>query len=223
MADVLGLEPYVRRVWPRALISWSRLLAGRVRNPLVGRDILVGMLAGIVAVMIWTVAFSVTKGAGVALSATTLSTGSVLESLQSTPHFISAVTFLLVEALVSVLVSVFVLLLIRITLRRTWIAVLVYLLVAIPFTPSEDPAWGEVLLFMIPGPLLGMVLLLRVGLLAHLAMMTTYLLIRVPITLDPAAWYFGHSLVALLVLAALATYGFLVSLGGRPAFGANAV
>ena len=54
-------------------------------------------------------------------------------------------------------------------------------------------------------------------------MVFTNLLVRVPLTLDTNAWYFGHSLVVLLVVAALATYGFLVSLGGRPAFGTNAV
>ena len=41
----LGLEPFVRRRWPDSLISWSRLLAGRFRDPLVGRDLLLGMRA----------------------------------------------------------------------------------------------------------------------------------------------------------------------------------
>jgi hypothetical protein len=62
----------------------------------------------------------------------------------------------------------------------------------------------------------------RVGLLAQLAMLFTGVLVRVPMTLDTNAWYFGTSLAVLLVLGALATYGFLVSLGGRPAFGMNA-
>ncbi|HEV8573135.1 MAG TPA: serine/threonine-protein kinase, partial [Dehalococcoidia bacterium] len=44
----ISLEPHVRRTWPNALISWTRLLAARVRDPLVGRDLLVGLLAGIV-------------------------------------------------------------------------------------------------------------------------------------------------------------------------------
>ena len=43
----IGLEPYVRRVWPRTLISWTRLLSGQVRDPLVGRDVLIGMLVGV--------------------------------------------------------------------------------------------------------------------------------------------------------------------------------
>jgi len=38
----IAIEPYVRRRWPVTLISWSRLLAGGIRDPLVGRDVLVG-------------------------------------------------------------------------------------------------------------------------------------------------------------------------------------
>ena len=33
----ISLEPHLRRVWPRTLISWTRLLSGQVRDPLVGR------------------------------------------------------------------------------------------------------------------------------------------------------------------------------------------
>ena len=40
------LEPSARRFWPDMLIGWSRLLAGRVRDPLVGRDIVFGLVAG---------------------------------------------------------------------------------------------------------------------------------------------------------------------------------
>ena len=37
-----ALEPYVRRMWPRVLISWNRLLTGRWNSPRVGRDFLIG-------------------------------------------------------------------------------------------------------------------------------------------------------------------------------------
>jgi serine/threonine-protein kinase len=37
-----AVEPYVRRRWPQMLVAWSRLLDGRWRDPLVGRDLLVG-------------------------------------------------------------------------------------------------------------------------------------------------------------------------------------
>jgi hypothetical protein len=42
----LAVEPYVRRRWPAVLVSWSRVLAGRWRDPLVGRDALVGIATG---------------------------------------------------------------------------------------------------------------------------------------------------------------------------------
>ena len=42
----IALEPYVRRRWPATLVSWSRLLAGGFRDPLVGRDVLAGCLLG---------------------------------------------------------------------------------------------------------------------------------------------------------------------------------
>src|SRR5262249_32491412 len=35
-------EPYVRRRWPQTLISWSAVLIGRLRDPVVGRDVLIG-------------------------------------------------------------------------------------------------------------------------------------------------------------------------------------
>ncbi|MBS0187469.1 MAG: protein kinase [Planctomycetes bacterium] len=46
----VGLEPVVRKRWPTSLVSWSRLLGGQLRDPRVGRDMLIGVLAGAV----WT-------------------------------------------------------------------------------------------------------------------------------------------------------------------------
>ncbi len=42
----LGLEPFVRRSWPSMLVGWSRLLAGRIRDPLIGRDVVIGVACG---------------------------------------------------------------------------------------------------------------------------------------------------------------------------------
>jgi hypothetical protein len=41
----LAIEPYIRRNWPDGLISWNRLQAGRLRDPLVASHILVGIFA----------------------------------------------------------------------------------------------------------------------------------------------------------------------------------
>ena len=43
----IALEPYARRLWPEMLVSWVRLFGGRFRDPLVGRDLLVGTVLGV--------------------------------------------------------------------------------------------------------------------------------------------------------------------------------
>ncbi len=42
----LALEPYVRRRNPQSIVSWTRLVSGRWRDPLVARDLLLGLAAG---------------------------------------------------------------------------------------------------------------------------------------------------------------------------------
>jgi serine/threonine-protein kinase len=44
----VAVEPFVRRHWPQVLISWSRLISGDYRDPLIGRDMLIGAAAAIV-------------------------------------------------------------------------------------------------------------------------------------------------------------------------------
>jgi predicted Ser/Thr protein kinase len=212
----LSLEPFLRREWPRTLISWTRLLSGRVRDPLVGRDVLIGMLVGIVQMTIVIARFHISKRAAPADILLT-----ALESLKSVPHFANrALASQLVNAVIYALSGAFLLFVIRLVVRKTWITVLVGVLVGIPFVPGGSSVpFGWELVGVMVAPLLTATLFLRVGLLAQCAMMFTDLLVRVPLTLDTDAWYFGNSLVVLLILAVLAIYGFVVSLGGRPAFG----
>src|SRR4030095_2213548 len=42
----MAIEPYVRRRRPGLLIFWTRLPSGPVAHPMVGRDILIGLLVG---------------------------------------------------------------------------------------------------------------------------------------------------------------------------------
>ena len=48
----LGLEPYVRRFSPDSLIGWTRLLAGGWRDPRVGRDVMIGIGAGVLMTLV---------------------------------------------------------------------------------------------------------------------------------------------------------------------------
>jgi hypothetical protein len=185
----------------------------------VGRDVLIGMLVGIVQMTIVIARFQISQRAAPADLLVT-----ALESLESGPHFANIVLAVPpVTALQYALAGAFLLLVTRLVVRKTWIAVLVGLFASIPFVPGGSSApFGWELIGVMVARLLTFTLFLRVGLLAQFAMMFTVLLVRVPLTLDPDAWYFAYSLVVLLIVTALATYGFLVSLGGRPAFGGSA-
>jgi hypothetical protein len=65
----LGLEPMIRKAWPTALISWTRLLEGRVRDSRVCRDVLVGLAATTVLIAVdllltWLTPFGRARPAG---------------------------------------------------------------------------------------------------------------------------------------------------------------
>src|SRR5262249_51216071 len=53
----VALEPLVRRHSPDALTSWARVVDGRLRDPQVGRDLLLGSVGGLVlaALELWDV------------------------------------------------------------------------------------------------------------------------------------------------------------------------
>ena len=42
----LALEPYGRRFWPDGLLGWTRLFSGRVRDPRIGGEIVIGAALG---------------------------------------------------------------------------------------------------------------------------------------------------------------------------------
>ena len=48
----LALEPFVRRSWPTMLVGWSRVLGGRVRDAVVGRELLIGCAVGVTTTVI---------------------------------------------------------------------------------------------------------------------------------------------------------------------------
>jgi hypothetical protein len=45
----MAIEPHVRRRWPAVLVGWTRLIGGRIRDPLVGREVLAGVTLGSLA------------------------------------------------------------------------------------------------------------------------------------------------------------------------------
>ncbi len=210
----LALEPAVRRRWPHTLISWSRLLTGRFRDPLLGRDMLVGALAGMALAL--APPFNV---AGSLLGQAPVLAGDM--SALSAPRHLAHFFFLSpCMAVLNSLSFLFILCLFQALFRRTWLAQLLLFLVfwGVAVAQGNDP----LVAFLQSAILAGIIVLVlvRVGLLAStIVLFTSTVLVRTPLTLDWSAWYAGRSFAVLGFFAALLLFAFHTSLGGKPLFG----
>ena len=210
----ISFEPYVRGLWPRTLISWTRLLAGRLRDPLVGRDVLIGTLVGIMLT-------------GMLIMRFTLAPASVpepfaepaIESLVSGRLRGWSLLFGVLNGLQFALAALFFVVLIRMVVRKGWLAVVILSVIAAPVAPGGAASLGG-LAWAIGTAAIAVATVMRVGLLGGaLAIICLNLFTASALTLNPQSWYFGSSLAVLAVVIALAAYGFIVSLAGQPAFG----
>jgi serine/threonine-protein kinase len=213
----VAIEPYLRRFWPRTLISWTRVLEGRWRDPLVGRDFLLGALMGGV-VWLWLIAWplaSVWLGTPQRLEDVRLD-GMVLKALGGLRPALSAMFFMHAQFVLGFGFSMIVLLvLLRLLTRRTWIAVTIWIPIAVLVAGPPD---AKLVMFVVLS-VLTLAILFRLGVLCLMvALGLSGLQVPVPATLSTSAWYAGASWVFLGVFTAVAVYGFVVSLGGRRAF-----
>jgi hypothetical protein len=215
----LALEPFLRRIWPEMIVSWVRLLDGRFRDPLVGRDVLLGLLAGVVESLLtrfmvigpgWLGLPSVPPGG--------IGPPFELPMLEGVRSSAGMLCLVLRDSLALTLVVMVLLLLSRIIFRKQWLAIgvfLVLLSVSGPVStgePSVDLSMGLLMATLL------LVLLFRIGLLTVVVTeFASILFTRTPLTFDTASWYMGNTLPAIIVLAALALYGFRISLAGHRA------
>jgi len=195
----LAVEPWVRRHWPKTIISWSRLLSAGARDPLVGRDILFGVLLGVVWILIFQIRFipMMRMGAAPTLFSPELLTGgrnALGAWLQQWPLSIQ-----------TTLVFFFLLFGLKVLLRKEWIAAIVMVAIfALPrglsssYRAVEIPA--EILVYAIAA-----IIVLRFGFVPlACAVFTINLVANIPLSADLSAWYMTSSILALLSVVALA-------------------
>jgi hypothetical protein len=206
----IAFEPYVRRRSPHTLISWSRLLAGRLRDPLLGADVLVGVALGVAAVVLFTLSTMA--------SPFSLDRPGVPPLAVSAGPSLSLCLFALLMALGGGLSYMFLLVLLRFLVRRGWLAALFFLaLNFLIFQPPPGPAFPAraVLTMLVLG--LSLYVLTRFGVLAVIVLNFVQILLRTfPLTTHLSAWYAQSALLAMASVLALAIYGFHTTLAGRP-------
>ena len=211
----LALEPYLRRRWPRTLISWSRALQGRWADSLVARHLLVGVLFGAGIAFVRFLSLAVPEWIG--WGAPTPTDSSFLE-LSDPRYFVSLLLFLPAGGVLNALFWAFVLLVAHLVVRNRQLAIGIVFVVLALYLPYENHAVFEWSSRLVVAAAMVWVLT-RYGLLA----MSTCLAARQVFsnsapTLDPSAWYFARGLLPLAILIAIAVYGFVRALGGGALF-----
>ena len=199
----LGAEPLLRRNWPDALISWSRALAGHVRNPLVASHVLAGLAL---------------KLGGFALGLRVLFIGEPLrppfhiESLDGPATSLRLVLFYSFEALAYVILFIMTIVVLRLLLRRIWIADLVGSTLFSAVANTGAVTGAGVLLgvaYFILHALVMLWLLRRFGFLAVLAGLTAeFDLVTQPLVYS--TWYTSRGLLPVSMIALAAAWSLWV-------------
>ena len=210
----LALEPVIRRRWPQTIVSWSRILAGKLRDPLAGGDVLIGVAFG----LFWVLLFEVNSAIGLNFGELPQFGGT---AALSGLRFVASDCFSHLAGGIMFAFSCFLLLfLLRLILRKDWLAAtgFVGIFVLIKALGASEALWRVLpLLVLVYGVFV--VLLLRYGIVPLVvSIFTADLLLSNPRTLDFSAWYIPQSLLALLVVLAVAVYGFRCTVAGKRLF-----
>ena len=203
----LALEPFVRRHWPRVLVSWTNVLTGRASDAVVGRDALIGVALGI-----WFALLIRAIGGGpVAFPGEV----ALLLGLRST---LGVVLEEAVYAIRNPLFYFFILFALRMMLRSQWAAMIAFTaFFTVLNALGNDQVWrGAVVGLLYFGT--GAFVIVRFGgLLAFVVgAFVSSLLFDVVLTLDSSAWYFGSNVFILAIVVALTAWAFYTATGRRP-------
>jgi hypothetical protein len=206
----IALEPYVRRNWPQTIISWTRLVSGKLRDPLVGRDMVSGVLLGMAWVLIFEIGnlFSIRMGDALQFGSSDL-LGGFREAIG---YYFNVAGNSIQGALAFFLMLV----LIKLIVRNQWLAVVVF--IAIQVTPrvlgSEHVLLDFVVWTLVY--LIAALAVVRFGLIAlGIGVFLADVLLNVPYSLDFSNWYAAHNLLLVFSFFAIGVWGFYLSLGGK--------
>jgi serine/threonine-protein kinase len=216
----VALEPYVRRFWPQLLIGWTRALSGRLRDPLVGRDVLVGVAAGTIGALLIASRELIPRAFRLPLATPQLPIALILDG---TRFAMSVAIQLVRSAMVGAMQIVGIVVFLKIVVKRTWLVLVLASLALLPFVMSATFA-GEQLTLELAISLgaiaLVFAVLLRFGLLALIvAIYTSRVIESFPLTTELAKPYAGASLLLFASIAGLSIFGFYASRGSEPLFG----
>jgi serine/threonine-protein kinase len=214
----IALEPFVRRRWPQSLVSWTRLLSGEWRDPIVSRDMLIGFaMAVFVMCTDWFAHYFLPTLLGHAELGIPYQCD--LQAFMGSRFFLSHVLSVLYSNVSAGLGLICLLCIVMTLLKHQKTAIAVCCIGLVLMTPPDSSSLWSVAIKLSLTPIF-FIILLRFGFLSAAASFVISTMLReFPIGFQFSAWYSGYGYAALAMLAAVVFYAFRYSLGGRPIIG----
>ena len=239
----IALEPHLRRVWPETMIGWSRMLAGSLRDPLVGRDVLFGVLVAIGAALILALHTRLRSWSGQPLQFPVGASSNPFDGMAASSDLLLGGRYALSRIIGSVMsipvwggtmLPFLLLFMLYALFRRRALAIAAMILGytvnyvvthggwMLANAPADHfpPSVADVVLFAAFQTAIVLVAV-RFGLLTMLvAWLVSVLLTLLPIAVDSSVPYASSSRLVVATVIALAAYGWHTALAGRPMLGA---
>jgi serine/threonine-protein kinase len=209
----MALEPAVRRRWPEILVASTRVMSGQWRDPRVGREILIGSVAGACNAIITRMTLLLPSWLGLPEA---LPNERAIGYTFAQGFSISTLFNGIGWSVFNTLFMLFLFLLGRTLLRRNWLAaVAASLFFAVPAVLSADTPVISGIGALLMGCLLFAVMMRAGALAATTLYIVSSVFLMFPITFQLSVWYSSIGFLALAWVVLIAAFGFFVSIQGQ--------
>ena len=220
-AMYLAIEPYGRRFWPDGLLGWTRLFSGHVRDSRIGREILIGSALGGVLMIL-----DVLRGLApnlVGRPAGIPGSGGDVRALNGAGSLILNWSDQVYGSIQTAFIVVLVFVALRLVVRRTWLAVAIGVtlvtLAVMQNVPIGGIVWMHALIQLLT---IGTITfaIFRFGLLVTTVMiLVDNIPTAIPMVPHGPAWAARPGNLSMLLVVAVAGFGFYAARAGQPLFG----
>jgi len=211
----LALEPALRLRWPQAIVTWNRLVSGRIKDAEVGAHILMGVVMGLSLDLFFLMKnwFNFERTGELELAnVRNTSAGPWLAHAIATAD----------NALTTGMLIFFCIFGLKVLLKREWLAMLV---AAMLLCVTNQDLYRSTNLVVDLASYFAAGLLIMFGL-VRFGMLTTIVAVfvvnytgQMQMTSDPKLWFMPGSIASLILVGALAVYAFWRSLGTQSLVG----
>jgi serine/threonine-protein kinase len=202
-AVYLAAEPFARRNWPQTLIGWTRVLSGRIRDGIVGRDVLIG---GATALS-WRTMIAVNRTLHPELQPDMPSPDLLISFRGTVREYLENIPSVILVALV----LFFVIFLLRLLLRSDWLAGAAFTALFVGAAVVASASTTDIVFTAVIYGSFAFVAI-RFGVLAVAAILMFDAFGDMPASFDSSAWYYPWFVMFVLLCVGTILWAFVESI-----------